>query len=490
MRTAIALTAGLLLASTFGLGPFSELALRAGDALDDIATRPDDPESQPSTQPESQPTTEPASQPASQPTTTQAADSQPASDAASQPAEPEDSYFALVGGIVHTIAGPDMRGATILSKNGRIIDIGYRVEIPKDAEILDVKGYHVYPGIVACEARGMVGSDPPEDSTNVFGTILRLANAGGITTVFTRDTAAKASYGNIENIPLRSGLFESIRVGSPSQKREFREQLEKARDYLRKVEAYERAKADGDDDAKKPDDPKGFEQALKLIKKDRVAYITANDKNDLVFIADIANEFGVQVVISGASEGWTVADRLGRAGVKVIVTPRRQSGADPQMNQPTGNNIQNASVLYDHGVDIAITSQSAGISLVGLAGNDMQHLPMEAAFAVRGGLSESAAIEAITLGAARVLGIDDRVGSIEIGKDADLIVTDGPLLDFYTIVQWTIVSGDVVYDKADESLFAHIRPRTPTTQPASYKFWPRPFKHQPPPEPGASSRRP
>lgn len=494
MRTAIALTASLLMASTFGLGSFGGIAPEAGAARDDVATKPGDAESQPTTEPASQPTTEPASQPASQPTTSQAAESEPASkeaeEAASQPAEPEDSYFALVGGIVHTVSGPDRRGVTILAKNGRIIEIGDRVEIPEDATTLNVKGFHVYPGLIACEARGIVGSNPPQDTTNVFGTILRLANAGGITTVFNRDTAAKASYGNVENLPLRTDLFESIRVNRASEKRQLREQLEKARSYLREMEAYEKAKADGDEDAKKPDDPKGLEQALKLMKQSCSAYISANDKNDLVFLAEIANEYGIQIVVSGAAEGWSVADRLGRAGIRAIVTPRRQSGEDPRRNQPTGSNIENPAILYQHGVEIAITAQSPGISLVGLAGNDMQHLPMEAAFAVRGGLPESAAIKSITLGAARVLGIDDRVGSIDVGKDADFIVTDGPLLDFYTMVQWTIVNGDVVYDKEQESLFAHIRPRTPTNQPASFKFWPRPFKHQPPPEPGASSRRP
>src|SRR5690606_25678910 len=79
----------------------------------------------------------------------------------------------------------------------------------------------------------------------------------------------------------------------------------------------------------------------------------------------------------------------------------------------------------------------------------------------------------------RVLGIDDRVGSIAPGKDADFIVTDGPLLDFYTQVHWTVINGRIVYDKAEESLFGHIRPRTPTTQPAPYKFWPRPFNPRP-----------
>lgn len=476
MRTAMALMATLLVGSTIGLGPITPEFVRSARLSNELATKPGEPETQP--------TSGPATGPASQPTTTQAAESRPTTEPASQPVAEEPTYFAIVGGIVHTIDGPDRRGVTILCKDGRILEIGARVEIPESAERLDATGFHVYPGLVACEARGIVGADPAEDTTNVFGTILRLANAGGITTVFSRSAAAKAAYGSVEDIPLRSDLFELIRYGSADQRRELRSSLRRAREHLRAVETYEKAKAAGDDDAKKPDEPKGLEQAIKLLKHESTAYVSADSKRDLIALAELAEEFGIAIVVRGALEGWTVADKLGRAGIRVIVTPRRQRGADPELNAPSGNNIENAALLYRGGVDIAITTASAGISLVGLAGNDMQHLPMEAAFAVRGGLPEAAAIEAITLGAARVLGIDDRVGSIAPGKDADFIVTDGPLLDFYTQVHWTVINGRIVYDKAEESLFGHIRPRTPTTQPAPYKFWPRPFN----PRPAAASQ--
>jgi len=105
------------------------------------------------------------------------------------------------------------------------------------------------------------------------------------------------------------------------------------------------------------------------------------------------------------------------------------------------------------------------ISLGGLAGRDLMNLPMEAAFAVRGGLPQDPALRAITINAARILGVSDRIGSIEPGKDADLIVCSGDLFDYRTFVEWAVVNGRTVYDKQRASYFAHIRPR-PEPEPA------------------------
>ena len=87
------------------------------------------------------------------------------------------------------------------------------------------------------------------------------------------------------------------------------------------------------------------------------------------------------------------------------------------------------------------------------------HLPIEVGFAIRGGLPEDAGLASVTTVPARLLGVSHRVGTLEVGKDCDLIVTDGDLLHYQTFVQYTVVDGDLVYDKQDELYFAHIRPR-------------------------------
>ncbi len=502
MRYALPILA-LLLSATLGLSP-SSLPLAASHASLTASTAPaTQPTTSPSTQPTSrptsgptsapasQPTTSPATQPASQPTTSQTATSkaaeETASQPASQPAEPKDQYLAVIGGVVHPVSGPTRRDVTILCKNGKIQAIGRHLSLPDGTERLDASGMHVYPGLVASNTRRIVGSEPPEDTTNVFSTYLRLANAGGLTTVVTGNTAAKATFGSLDGIVLRKNLFIKLRYRRPAERRKLREALDAVRNYLREKEVFDKKKAGGNKEAKAPDEApiKGRNaQYLQLLKREKTALIAADSRKELIAVCDLAGNYGIRIVIAGATEGWSIAGRLGRAGIKAIVTPRRVRDRDERLNQPTGNTIENAAILWDHGVDVAITAPSSGISLGGLAGRDMLNLPMEAASAVRGGLPESAAIESITLTAARILGIDDRVGSIEIGKDADFIICDGRLLDFYTTTQWTVVNGRTTYDKADESLLADIRPRTPSTQPAKYKFWPRPFKPKPAPKQG------
>lgn len=498
MRKCWLVLIAMILAPSLGLSP--ELARNGNRAIEssDSTTAPaTQPESQPASRPASQPTTSPATQPSTQPTTapTSKPASQPTTAEASQqatpPDKPKDKYFAIVGGTLHPVSGRSITGVTVLCKNGRILAIGRDIQLPKETERLDADGFHIYPGLIASDTRGIIGAEPPEETTNVFATAIRLANAAGITTAVVGNSAAKASYGSLDGMLLRKDLFIDIRYRSASDRRTLRESLQNVRKYLRDKEAYDSRKAAGDENAKPPADAPvtgGNAKYLQLIKKEKAAVVSADSRRYLIALCELAEEFGIRIVIRGAMEGWTLPDRLGRAGISVISMPRRLSSRDDRLNQPHGGNIENAAILHRHGVEVGVTSSSPMISLGGLAGRDLQHLAMEAAYAVRGGMSERSAIESITLTAARIHGIDDRVGSIEVGKDADFIICSGPLLDFYTAVEWTVVNGRIVYDKQEETLFAHIRPRTPTTQPAPYTFWPRPFKPRPAPKPGEGGR--
>ena len=154
-----------------------------------------------------------------------------------------------------------------------------------------------------------------------------------------------------------------------------------------------------------------------------------------------------------------MADELGRAGAFAIIEARDRRSKNEALVRPGGSSIENAAILHQHGVQVAVLPSSTGISLGGIVGRDIMHMPTEAAFAVRGGLPEDAAIASMTTIPARLLGLGHRLGTIEEGKDADLIVTDGDLLHYRTFVQWALVGGRVVYDKEAELYFAHIRPR-------------------------------
>lgn len=391
--------------------------------------------------------------------------------------EPEDKYFAIIGGTVHTITDGELHGVTILTKNGKIERIGKGVAIPEGAETLDAFGLHVYPGLVAVASGGIVGGEPPEDTTDVYGLRMTIALAGGITTAMTGQTAAKLTFGTLDDITIRRNVFTPLRYSTreADARRTLRAAFEKVRQYLRDLESYEEKKKT-DPDEEEPDKEwiKGqYDTCLKLMRHETVAIIDANTARQLIDVCDLAERYGIRVVVRGAYEGWTVASRLARAGVSAIITPRKRQLPDERSNRPTGSSIENASILHDHGVPIAIVPGITSITTWGVAGRDLLHLNMEAAFAVRGGLSNDAALRAITIDAARILGIDHRVGSIEVGKDADLIITDGDVMHYMTLVRHAIVNGRIVYDKQKESLYDHIRPDGDTDAPPPDDYWPR-----------------
>jgi hypothetical protein len=430
--------------------------------------------------PHSRPSRSPASRPASRPTSQ--ASSQPAADAGAttkpttQPAEKKDRYLAVINAQVHTVTGPVLDQATVLCKNGVIAAIGEDVQPPADCEIIDAHGFCVYPGLVACAASGIHGNDP-QDETNVYGINMLIALAGGITTATAGNHAAKLTFGSVDDILVKSNLHIPIAYSSrdPLGRAQLRADLERVRKYLREAAKHEREKATNPE-AKPPDKDwlkERFENYRKLLQHEAVAVTSAGSAQELRDVSSLAESYGFELVIRGAYEGWVAARELGHAGVRAVIVPREDRSPNEESNQPTGSSIENAHILRDHGVIVGVVSQTAGIGLSGLAGHDLLHLNMEAAFAVRGGMSNDDAVRAITIDAARILGVDDRVGSLEVGKDADLVVCDGDILHYMTQVHYTIVNGRIAYTKAKESLLAHIRPQGKPEVPAFDDHWPR-----------------
>jgi len=416
--------------------------------------------------------------PATPPAAEKPADAKPAEKKDEKKEEKKDRWFAVKGATVHTVSGSSLPGATIVCKNGKIESIGRTAQIPPEAEVLDATGFHVYPGLVVVRTLTLIGGEPPEDTTDVFSLQSAAALSAGLTTVVTGNTAAKVTFGTVEDISVKRNLFESLRVrtNDPSGKRRLREAFEKARQYIRDQQAFEEEKKNNPE-AKAPDDKnvKAGDGALamRLMKGEVVALAEADTTHELLQLCDLADEFGFRAVVRGAREGWTVAPRLARAGIACIITPRTRDDPDPRLLRPSGATIRNAAILHDHGVRVAIVTALPGIGFGGLGGRDLLQLNLEAAFAVRGGLRDEDAIRAITLDAAKILGIDHRVGSIQVGKDADFIVADGDLLHYMTMSRWTIVNGQIMYDKAKDTLLNHIRPDGDPNPPPPKDYWPK-----------------
>ena len=370
-------------------------------------------------------------------------------------------YLALVGGDVHDGLGGVLRGATLLSKNGKIAAVGYDVFVPEDAEVVDITGLRVYPGLITVGSFGLFGGGGDlKDSVDPYNQSMTLALAAGITTAVNGSTVAKLKRGHLEGLVLKDRAFEqfSYTNRNPTGQLQVEEAFATAAKYLRDYRQWEEDKKSNKD--LEPPSKRGVDDRyVGVLRGDFRPKFDANTRTDLVEIARLAQRYGFRPIIEGAVEGWTVADELGRAGASVIVTPRQRSSADEARVAANGSSIENAAKLYAHGCPVTVVPASRGISLGGITGQDLLHMPIEAGFAIRGGLPEQAALESITIQPARVLGLGHRIGSIEVGKDADVSVTDGDLLHYQTFVQWAIVDGEIVYDKQEEMFFAHIRPR-------------------------------
>jgi imidazolonepropionase-like amidohydrolase len=380
----------------------------------------------------------------------------------------DERLFAIVGGDVYTVGGATIRGGTVLCRGRKVWKVGLDVEVPKGAKVLEAKGMRVYPGLVAANSFGILGAfiggagGSPADSVDPFSLSVQLASASGITAVYAGTAVAKVIPGDVEGVLVKEPAFVSLAYSSsnPVQRLDVRERFEKARDYLRKRGEWEEAKKT-DPQAKEPSKQGVDDNHLRLLRREIPARLQAGSADDLLAIAELIGDFGFDAVVDGAHEAWTVASELSRRGVRCVLNPRAKVRPDRNTNRPSGSSIENAAILRKAGVTFAVLPPQAAVSTGGLAGRDLMTLPLDAAFAMRGGLDEQAALEAVTLGAARVLGVADRLGSIEPGKDADLIVTSGDLLDYRTFVEFTIVNGKVVYDRQKSTFFSHIRPRGP-----------------------------
>jgi cytosine/adenosine deaminase-related metal-dependent hydrolase len=146
----------------------------------------------------------------------------------------------------------------------------------------------------------------------------------------------------------------------------------------------------------------------------------------------------------------------------VILNPREEVARDPAKPNTTGSNIAMAKILDAVGVPVAVHPPSgrfggATLGTGGILGQDLNTPHVDAAFAVRGGLDNRKALRTITLDAARMIGAEARIGSLEAGKDADVLILDGDPLHYRSFVETALVNGRVVYEKDKEPFYRHIK---------------------------------
>jgi len=388
----------------------------------------------------------------------------------------DEQVTAIQGGDLYTITSGIIKNGTILIKDGKINRIGQNIEIPEDANIIDAKGKVVMPGLIAATAevaiagyRGFMGVNKIADSLDPFHFSVSLALASGVTTAFVSsgvpggnpvggtNAVIKTTYGDLDNMLIKEPVAENVNISNVQwlHKTNFLLNLQMAQTYLRKLDEYQKVKGQSEK-VEEPKKPAGIDTYIRLLRREMPAVLGATTADDILAALELVDEFGIRMTLAGAVEGWIVAEEIAKRDVSVIITPREKRRPNEDISAPSGSTLENAAILKKAGVKFAIVPPDTAFTIWGGAGRDLMTLPIEAAFAVSGGLDEQTALEAITITAAEILGVADRLGSLQVGKDADIIILDGHPFHYNTFVEFTLINGKVLYDKKQSTYFSHI----------------------------------
>ena len=390
--------------------------------------------------------------------------------------DPEEAKpLAIRGGTILTITDGVLREGTVLVEDGRIAAIGSSVSIPEGAQIIEAAGKVVMPGFIAARMSGVASAREGKvaDALDAYGSAVSFALASGVTAAYVQvgepgdqpTGGSNAVVKLIEGDPAAMLVREPVAVNivysnrAPRLKAMLRQSLAGAQRYLRRKAQYEQDKAAGKQ-VEEPAAPPGAEPLVKLLTRELPARLSASSANDILAALELVDDFGLRMILDDVVEGWTVPEAIARRQVEVVVAPRQQQEPDRFRSAPSGSSSRQAAVLSQAGVRLAIVPLDPSFQAYNmLMEGNLFTLQLEAALAVGGGLDEAAALQAVTLGPAAMLGVADRMGSLQVGKDADIIILDGHPLHYRTLVDLTVVNGRVVYDRSKSTYFSDIPPR-------------------------------
>ena len=385
---------------------------------------------------------------------------------------PEESgnkeYIMIIkNGLIHDMVQREPYKADLLIKDGKILQIG--TDLPQDEEVFDAKGMDIYPGFIDAHAHlgldgygiGFEGADYNEpndictpqlraiDSYNPLDPSVRKAALGGVTCVATGQGSANAIGGTwiavkthgicaddaviLDPVAMKCALGENPKrcyrekgnAARMSTAAVIRNMIFKTRDYMNRKEA-----AKGDP-AKMPAFDYKCEAMIPVLERKIPLKIHAHQANDILTAVRLAKEFNLKMTLEHVTEGHLIADKLAETEYMMAV--------GPSLTHATKFELQNKSwttpgILNSKGCHVSIITDSPVIP--------QEYLPLCAGLAVKAGMDHEEALKAITIYPAEHIGIADRVGTLEAGKDADLVVYEGDPLDSLSKIHLVLIDGE------------------------------------------------
>jgi imidazolonepropionase-like amidohydrolase len=394
-----------------------------------------------------------------------------------QMAMPPGHAIAIINATIVPVVGERIARGTVLIRDGRIAAVGTSVAVPSDAQVIDANGLFVYPGMIDAgtdmglveigqgadggDDRRELGEFNPQDAAltavNPFSEIIPTVRVNGVTSTVTAPTGGQISgqaalielsgwtpqemavlprAGMVMTYPRAGGGGRGFGGGgnqqTPDQQRQqILQQARALRDYLASAQAYAEAKSRaGAADAAPVN--LALEAMVPVMRGEMPAIFEVATVEQIRGVLALADSFHLKVILRGAIYAWQMADTLAARHVPVIVGPTTQN---PGPDDPYDMIYANPGVLARAGVSIAFRTNSA---------SDSRNLPYDAALATAYGLDPDEALRALTINAARMFGVADRIGSIETGKIADLIVTTGDPLDVRTTTRYLFIRGELI----------------------------------------------
>ncbi len=387
--------------------------------------------------------------------------------------------LAIRGGKVLTVTQGTVDEGTVLIEDGKIKAVGRDLEVPADAEVIDAGGKYVLPGFIDAhahvaiweEGHGWEGNDVNEltdpvtphlravDAINPADEGLRDALSAGVTAIWSAPGSGNVIGGQGVVVRTAGRTVEEMVVKEPAgvkaafgenPKRVYTERkkmpttrmgiaavmrtaLVKAQNYMAKLERA------GDDPEKRPERDLAMEALVKVLRREMPLRTHAHRADDILTALRIADEFGIDMTIEHCTEGHKIADILAEKGVKVVVGPTITARVKVELKDRT---LKTPAVLARAGVQVSLMTDHPVIPI--------QYLPLIAGLAVREGMPEEEALRAITINAADICGVADRLGSLEAGKDADLVIYDGHPFETRSRALMTFVRGRLVYEYRGE----------------------------------------
>lgn len=378
--------------------------------------------------------------------------------------------------LIYTMTGEIIENGSILVEHGKIIDVGQNLDIIANCEEIDAGGRMVTPGFVEAHchlglsetAIGFEGADYNEridpitphlraiDAINPMDVSLQDAYEAGVTTAVTGPGSANVVGGTFTSIKTFGHRIDDMIIKEPvAMKVAFGENPKRVynaqgktpvtrmgtaailRDLLFRTKVYLEKKEKALKEGKIADFDIKLESMIPVIKKEMPIKAHAHRADDIFTSLRIAKEFDIDITLDHCSEGHLIVDDLVKEGKGVIVGPTLSDASKFELKNKTW---ETPKILVEAGLKVAITTDSPVTPL--------QYLPLCAGLAHKAGLSEYDALKAITINPAEITGISDKVGSIEPGKDADIIIFDGnPIKDIDYHTYMTIIDGNIVYQR-------------------------------------------